>query len=161
MARQTEPAETRPEPPPLRVRDGEPGAQDPWAVFGINRRELVRAVESVYGAIDAGTYLRRFFDMEFVLPEPDPGRFSDHLVERYGLVAFLASHSDRGSDDLPGAAHMVPFLLGTMGALPARHGLLHAAAVAGRARLASGVGAGPGALRRTRGAQGREPRTLP
>ena len=39
-------------------------------VFGINRAELVKSLESIYGEIDAGTYLRRFFDMEFVLPEP-------------------------------------------------------------------------------------------
>ena len=36
-------------------------------VFGINRGELVKSLESVYGEIDAGTYLRRFFDMEFAL----------------------------------------------------------------------------------------------
>ena len=29
-------------------------------VFGINRDELVKSLESVYGGIDAGTYLRRF-----------------------------------------------------------------------------------------------------
>ncbi len=28
-------------------------------VFGVNRLELTRSVQSVYGAIDAGTYLRR------------------------------------------------------------------------------------------------------
>ena len=39
-------------------------------VFGINRSELVKALESIYGQIDAGTYLRRLFDMEFVLPDP-------------------------------------------------------------------------------------------
>ena len=32
-------------------------------VFGINRDELVKSLQSVYGEIDAGTYLRRFFDM--------------------------------------------------------------------------------------------------
>ncbi len=84
-------------------------------VFGINRDELVKALQSVYGEIDAGTYLRRFFDMEFVLPEPDPRAFCEHLFARYGLEAFLAGHSERGSVNLPAATHVVPVLLGTMG----------------------------------------------
>ncbi len=54
-------------------------------VFGINRGELVKSLESVYGEIDSGTYLRRFFDMEFTLPEPDPVEFCKSLAERYGL----------------------------------------------------------------------------
>ena len=84
-------------------------------VFGINRSELAKALESTYGQIDAGTYLRRFFDMEFVLPDPDPRAFCENLFARYGLDAFLASQSARGSDNLPGATHVVPFVLGTMG----------------------------------------------
>ena len=55
-------------------------------VFGINRDELVKSLESVYGDIDAGTYLRRFFDMEFVLPAPDAAQFSRYLLKRYGLL---------------------------------------------------------------------------
>ena len=84
-------------------------------VFGINRSELVKALQSIYGEIDAGTYVRRFFDMEFVLPDPDPRAFCEYLFARYGLEAFLASQSERGSDNLPGATHVVPFVLGTMG----------------------------------------------
>ena len=39
-------------------------------VFGINRRELSKSLKSVYGEIDTGIYLRRFFDMEFTLRTP-------------------------------------------------------------------------------------------
>ena len=84
-------------------------------VFGINRSELVKSLESVYGEIDAGTYLRRFFDMEFTLPEPDPPRFCEYLVTRYGLDTFLANQRDRDSRNPPEVAHVVSFTLGAMG----------------------------------------------
>ena len=38
-------------------------------VFGVNRSELCSSLQSIYGEIDADIYLRRFFDMEFTLPE--------------------------------------------------------------------------------------------
>ena len=53
-------------------------------VFGINRAELTEALVSVYGEIEAGEYLRRFFDMEFILPDGDPTRFCQHLLEQLG-----------------------------------------------------------------------------
>ena len=64
-------------------------------VFGINRRELVKSLESVYGDIDAGTYLRRFFDMEFVLPDANPYRFCLYLVKRHGLETYASDLSRR------------------------------------------------------------------
>jgi len=72
-------------------------------VFGINRGELVKSLKSIYGDIEAGVYLRRFFDMEFVLPEADPETFCNYLLQRYNLwphfqrsgrVTRLASHAD-------------------------------------------------------------------
>ncbi len=59
-------------------------------VFGINRTELVKSLESLYGEIDAGVYLRRFFDMEFILPDADPRVFCNHLVARYGLTGYFS-----------------------------------------------------------------------
>ena len=59
-------------------------------VFGINRGELVKSLESVYGEIDAGTYLRRFFDMEFILPDANPVAFCHHLLDRFGLNEFFS-----------------------------------------------------------------------
>ena len=84
-------------------------------VFGINRDELTKALVSVYGEIEAGTYLRRFFDMEFTLPEPDPPRFCEYLVTRYGLDTFLANQRDRDRRNPPEVAHVVSFTLGAMG----------------------------------------------
>ena len=58
-------------------------------VFGINRTELTKSVQSIYGDIDASVYLRRFFDMEFVLPEADPETFCRHLLQRYDLWSYF------------------------------------------------------------------------
>ena len=75
-------------------------------VLGINREELTKSLESVYGEIDTGTYLRRFFDMEFVLPDADPTRFCTHLLEQFQLLEFLrglttSTGRHRATDDLP------------------------------------------------------------
>ena len=59
-------------------------------VFGINRRELCSALQSVYGEIDATVYLRRFFDMEFILPEADAEGFCRHLMAKFKLAGFFA-----------------------------------------------------------------------
>ncbi len=54
-------------------------------VFGINRDELCASLRSIYGEIDADVYLRRFFDMEFVLPEADSAFFCRQLMEKLKL----------------------------------------------------------------------------
>ncbi len=89
-------------------------------VFGINRRELVKSLESVYGDIDAGTYLRRFFDMEFVLPDADPTRFCTHLFNKFRLPEFFHALSKRGGGnqrfrELRMIEEYLPVLLGNMG----------------------------------------------
>ena len=89
-------------------------------VFGINRREMVKSLESVYGEIDAGTYLRRFFDMELVLAAPDAERFCRHLLKRYRLDAFFSSVSKSRRDDSDFTQFRVmsetlAFIVGTMG----------------------------------------------
>ena len=38
-------------------------------VFGINRDELCHSIKSVYGEIESGIYLRRFFDVSLSLPD--------------------------------------------------------------------------------------------
>ena len=62
-------------------------------VFGINRNELCAAVKSVYGEIDADVYIRRFFDMEFTLPEPNAEEFCKNLIVKYELDAFFSEMS--------------------------------------------------------------------
>ena len=65
-------------------------------VFGINRQELCSALRSVYGEIDASVYLRRFFDMEFVMPPVDATRYGRRLMESYRLDATLGIPDEDG-----------------------------------------------------------------
>lgn len=86
-------------------------------VFGINRSELMKSLESVYGKIDAGTYLRRFFDLEFALAETDALSFCKYLVNRYGLNRYWywkGYPADRLGIDFD-VATTLPLLLGGMG----------------------------------------------
>ena len=89
-------------------------------VFGINRGELVKSLESVYGEIDTSVYLRRFFDMEFILPNEDPAAFCANLVQEHQLDAHFAdlirsyrdSTNAREYETLKG---FLPSLYGQMG----------------------------------------------
>lgn len=60
-------------------------------VFGINRHELCKSLQSIYGDIEADIYLRRFFDIEFRLPEVGAEKFCRHLFEKYELYDFFES----------------------------------------------------------------------
>ena len=63
----------------------------PGVVFmlGINRDELCKAVQYTNGQIDASSYLQRFFDFEFNLPEADPRRFCWVKLEETGVGKFF------------------------------------------------------------------------
>ncbi len=54
-------------------------------VFGINRDELCKSLQSVYGDIGTEVYVRRFFDFEFTLPDGDSIEFCKHLFDKFGL----------------------------------------------------------------------------
>ena len=58
-------------------------------VFGLNRDELSKSLQSVYGEIDSDVYLRRFFDMEFTLSEVDAESFAGHLIKKFELANFF------------------------------------------------------------------------
>lgn len=64
-------------------------------VLGIDRDQLARAIQAVYGSIDADGYLRRFFDMEFALPAADAAGYCSHLLDAHDLPAFFKAKSDR------------------------------------------------------------------
>ncbi len=63
-------------------------------VFGINREELCKTITSAYGDIDADVYLRRFFDLELLLPPADSEKFCRHLIEQYDLEDFFSKLSE-------------------------------------------------------------------
>lgn len=54
-------------------------------VLGINRTELGKSIQSVYGNIDADVYLRRFFDMEFSLLTADVEEYCAALICKHEL----------------------------------------------------------------------------
>ena len=67
-------------------------------VFGINRDELCRSLQSIYGNIDVDVYLRRFFDLEFTLPEVGTETFCGHMFAKFQLdEVFLSLSQDAGS----------------------------------------------------------------
>ena len=74
-------------------------------VLGINRIQLEKSIKSVYGDIDANVYLRRFFDMDFSLPESDLAQFCDFMVKKYGLKNHFTGLSRIASSDV----HMKDF----------------------------------------------------
>ena len=73
-------------------------------VFGINRSELCQSIKAVYGEIDADIYLRRFFDVNFLLLEEDLESYCRHLLDQYELQEFF-TESDLGRQEAIGFAH--------------------------------------------------------
>ena len=53
-------------------------------VISIDKAQLSKSIQAVYGDIDTQNYLRRFFDLEFILPKQING-FLAHLDEIYNL----------------------------------------------------------------------------
>ena len=89
-------------------------------VFGINRNELCSALQSVYGNIDATVYLRRFFDMEFMLPVADPESFCRHLMGKFKLAEHFAemrkeANSRTHSEEFSVLSDCLPELWGQFG----------------------------------------------
>ena len=70
-------------------------------IFGINRDQLCVSLDSEYGHIDADTYLRRFFDIEFTLPEVDAEVYCKHVMDKFGLNGYFASLSSEANSNIP------------------------------------------------------------
>ena len=69
-------------------------------VFGINKGELLKSLQSIYGAIDSKVYLRRFFQKEYIMPLSDPTAFCNHLVVSTGLSGAFAKLGQTQADNL-------------------------------------------------------------
>lgn len=55
-------------------------------VLAVNRSQLGHSVRALYGSdFDAIGYLRRFFDIDFTLPEPDRMKFIQDLLQQVGV----------------------------------------------------------------------------
>ena len=67
-------------------------------VLAINRSELEHSIKALYGSgFDASGYLRRFFDMEFRLPDPDRSEFIDEALNTVGIKAYFSQTTDRNT----------------------------------------------------------------
>lgn len=77
-------------------------------VLAVNKRELSNAIQGYYGSskIDSDEYLRRFIDIDFVLPMPKLDAYFDFLYAEYGFDDFFNNETRQqafGRKDEPGA----------------------------------------------------------
>jgi hypothetical protein len=65
-------------------------------VLSIDKKQLCCSIKGYYGSesIDADDYLRRFIDIEYLLPQPDVEKFVDYLYKAYGFETFF-NHPER------------------------------------------------------------------
>ena len=65
-------------------------------VLAVNRTQLAHSVKGLYGEkFDAQGYLRRFFDVDFRLPEPDRKVFIDQLLASMKIDDYITQGIDR------------------------------------------------------------------
>ena len=77
-------------------------------VLAVNKKELSNAIQGYYGSskIDSDEYLRRFIDIDFVLPMPKLDAYFDFLYAEYGFDDFFNNETRQqtfGRKDEPGA----------------------------------------------------------
>lgn len=63
-------------------------------VLSIDKDQLGNAIKGVYGSdfIDSEEYLRRFIDLEYSIPDPNPDLFYKYLYEYYQFKEFFDSN---------------------------------------------------------------------
>ncbi len=65
-------------------------------VLAVNRSELAHSVKALYGdGFDAQGYLRRFFDVDFVLPAPDRKAFIDRMLATIQIDDYFERTKDQ------------------------------------------------------------------
>jgi len=63
------------------------GVKGVYFVVATDSKQLGHSIKAVYGeGFEANRYLKRFFDQEYNLPEPDLYKYSEFLFEKYGLL---------------------------------------------------------------------------
>jgi hypothetical protein len=64
------------------------GVKGVYFVIATDSTQLAHSIEAIYGSrFDSNRYLRRFFDQEYTLPEPDNLSFSSFLFQRHPTVS--------------------------------------------------------------------------
>ena len=65
-------------------------------VLAVNRAELMHSIRALYGnGFDAEGYLRRFFDLDFRLPDPGRDAFIEHLLYATGIHGYLGGTQEK------------------------------------------------------------------
>ena len=84
-------------------------------VLAVNRAELAHAIKALYGSgFDAEGYQRRFFDVDFRLPEPDRGAFINALLEATQINDYFKRTQDqRAREDAQVARALLLGFFGT------------------------------------------------
>lgn len=70
-------------------------------ILSIDKTQFEYAIQGVYGndKIDSEEYLRRFIDIEYSLPNPDPKIFSEYLYDYYNLSEFFEKKNSEMIDN--------------------------------------------------------------
>lgn len=70
-------------------------------VLSIDKEQLSNAIKGYYGSdkINSAEYLRRFIDLEYMLPEPNYEDFANYLYEYYDFASFFEK-SERNTSEL-------------------------------------------------------------
>lgn len=69
------------------------GIDDIYFILSTNMEQLGHSIKVVYGeSFDSDRYLRRFFDQEYLLPEPNRKQFVKFIFEEYGLHSLAKNH---------------------------------------------------------------------
>ena len=86
-------------------------------VLAVNRSQLAHSIKAVYGSeFDADGYLRRFFDVDFHLPDPERDKFIDALLNGIEIDHYFKRTSDPRAKVNREAAHVRDLLKGFFGA---------------------------------------------
>jgi hypothetical protein len=63
-------------------------------VISLDKQQLAVSLSAVYGAgINSEEYLRRFIDLEYVLPKASAEAFTQHLFRRFGFEEFFSKRT--------------------------------------------------------------------
>ena len=63
-------------------------------VLSLDKDQLNISLEAIYGnGMDSNEYLRRFIDLEYILPIPDHKSYAENLVKRFGYDDFFSSRT--------------------------------------------------------------------
>ena len=67
-------------------------------VLAVNRAQLAHSIRALYGVeFDALGYLRRFFDVDFRLPEADRKPFIDSMLDASGVTTYFSRNRNSGN----------------------------------------------------------------